>query len=127
MQSRYVVYGTAKPSDDIAGWAYVQYMRPDNLGGMFPPNTYMINQVYTVPAHRGKGYGARIMNQIIDDADLEGATLILDVDPGVDNYAPTEQDHERLVNFYRGFGFIWNDELGGMIRTPQERHLDVQP
>lgn len=121
MKERYFV---RTPDDDIAGWAYVGNRPLEDFDGT--ELGYMINQVFTVPKYRGQGYGSKIMQQIITDADIESERLVLDVDPGVDNYAPTPEDHQRLVEFYQSFGFVWDDNIGGMTRDPQPRYVEIR-
>jgi ribosomal protein S18 acetylase RimI-like enzyme len=63
---------------------------------------YEINRVSVPVSHRFQGYGHRLMQQIIDDADEEGAKLFLFAAPYGGQYG---LDHLQLQRWYERFGF----------------------
>jgi GNAT superfamily N-acetyltransferase len=53
--------------------------------------------------YRKEGYATQVMNQIIDYANKEGATIILTPDPYLKNITK-----KKLTDWYKNFGFIMN-------------------
>lgn len=90
------------------GWAYTTYLHT------FTKPMYMVNQIYVVPEHRGKGIATKILTDIVNHADWENATLILDFQPGEFN-----SDKVKLHLFYERFGFTWDASIGAMRREPR--------
>lgn len=97
-----------KDGCDVRGYAYVSHLA--TIGS----NLYLINQIYVVPKYRGQGVATDILTRIINDADAEGARLILDFQP-----AEFNSDAVRLQLFYERFEFAWDERLGGMRREPR--------
>lgn len=94
---------------DVQGWAYTMHVPH------FAPKktTYLINQIYVAPKHRGKGIATQLLTEITQIADKESATLILDFQP-----AEFNSDATRLQLLYERFGFAWDETIGGMRREP---------
>lgn len=89
------------------GWAYTTYLHT------FMKSTYLINQIYVLPNHRGKGVGTQLLKEMTEHADWENAVLVLDFQP-----AEFQSDAVRLQLFYERFGFTWDESIGGMRRIP---------
>ena len=79
------------------------------------PNEYYIHRINVPDGSRGLGHGSKILKQICDDADREGAVLILDV------VASGPLGFDELVAWYSRYGFDHQDISlpGWMIRRPQ--------
>ncbi|MGI9188254.1 MAG: GNAT family N-acetyltransferase [Gaiellales bacterium] len=64
-----------------------------------------IKRLYVVPAHRGRGFGHRIFDQLIDDArTMQYRTLRLETFPFM----------EAAVAMYRAYGFVDVDAFAGI-------------
>tara|TARA_R110002072_G_scaffold36078_3_gene106307 strand:- start:240 stop:794 length:555 start_codon:yes stop_codon:yes gene_type:complete len=59
-----------------------------------------IDWVFVPPAFRGQGLAARILNEVIADADLAGVSLVLEA------RACAGLDQDALEAWYAGFGFV---------------------
>ena len=59
------------------------------------PDTLKINQIYILPEYQGRGIGSACMTRIIDDANLEGKSVILKV----------LKINTRGIALYRRLGF----------------------
>lgn len=94
---------------EVQAWAYTLDVS-NNFGGA---PTYLINQIYVVPAHRNKGIGKELLTRITNDADLERATIILDFQP-----EEFGSNRERLAKLYESFDFTWNEKIHGYSREP---------
>lgn len=70
-----------------------------------------------VPAdYRGQGYGSELLGQVCDDADNEGVTLVLNINPyGALTY-------QQLQDWYERWGFVASELHGDSIfrREPEE-------
>lgn len=78
-------------------------------------HTYLLTRVETGQECRGKGYGTEILERVLADADAEGATLLLSVEPDL---SPGSLDAAALTAWYSRHGFRpYRD--GGMIREPR--------
>lgn len=62
---------------------------------------YVITRINVMDQYRGRGYGSKILNMILEDADNEGATLFLEPVPS----GPL--DAEALKEWYSRSGFEW--------------------
>lgn len=79
-----------------------------NIGG----GGYVISRVNTPLPSRGKGHAGRLMAKALADADAEGVTLWLDINPyGSMNYA-------ELASWYGRLGFR-KHRNGRYRRLPQ--------
>ncbi|WP_435270926.1 GNAT family N-acetyltransferase [Streptomyces sp. 1222.5] len=71
---------------------------------LMPPDGETRNAIVTEiavwPEHRGKGWGSEILKEICRDADAEGITLMLSVEPG-----PGGLSAEGLAAWYGRYGF----------------------
>lgn len=63
---------------DVEHWATISLM-PWVVDGR--ANEWLITGVNVQYAFRGQGWASRLFDQVVADADAEGATLILNVDP----------------------------------------------
>jgi predicted GNAT family acetyltransferase len=76
-----------------------------------------IDWVFVPPAFRGQGLAARILDQVVADADLAGVTLVLEA------RACAGLAQEALEAWYAGFGFAktgLSETFGPVLeRTPQ--------
>jgi len=80
-----------------------------------------IDWVFVPPAFRGQGLAARILTQVIADADLAGMTLVLEA------RACAGLDQGALEAWYAGFGFAktgTSETFGPVLqRAPQPQTL----
>lgn len=79
-----------------------------------------IDWVFVPPSFRGRGLAARILNQVLADADLAGATLVLEA------RACAGLDQEALEAWYAGFGFQktgLSETFGPVLERSPERRL----
>jgi predicted GNAT family N-acyltransferase len=69
---------------------------------------------------RGQGYGTEIMNKIVNLADKESKPIYLTPDTSFGG-----SSFKRLVNFYKRFGFVKNDDKSVtkhfMVRYPNKK------
>ena len=90
----------------------------DQFPGVEPgPPVFQITRVNVPPKFRGRGVGTSLMLAVCEDADEQGARLVLAINP----YG--EMTEEMLRDWYEGFGFEEVDGSGGLfLREPQEEH-----
>jgi len=62
-----------------------------------------LTKIEIFEGYRKEGYATQVMNQIIDYANKEGATIILTPDPYLKNISK-----KSLINWYKDFGFVMN-------------------
>lgn len=65
---------------------------------------------------RGRGYGSDLLGMVCEDADAEGVTLLLNIEPD-----PGGLSHDQLRGWYKRYGFDFIDRkasASGMIRVP---------
>jgi len=74
---------------------------------------WIINRVNVPKKHRGKGIGRALMQKCLADADAEGVTLQLDINP----YG--EMSYTELRAWYERLGFIQKYKNGPFIRKPK--------
>lgn len=78
-----------------------------------PKGDFMyVNRIIVPAYHRGQGWGKKIMSQVCADADAEGMTLVLHVNPYGD------LDYENLTAWYGRLGFVLEGE-GLWVRRPK--------
>ncbi|MEU5814230.1 GNAT family N-acetyltransferase [Streptomyces huasconensis] len=65
---------------------------------------------------QGKGWGSEILRLVCAEADTEGVTLMLSVDPG-----PYGLSYEALRSWYSRYGFVGDSTDDVMIRLPQAK------
>jgi GNAT superfamily N-acetyltransferase len=79
-------------------------------------NECYIGNLWIQPDFRGNGLSTLILNEIIDYADELGIILTLHAIPFIDpEKKPTDDDVDRLVNFYKRFGFKRNPKSNGTL------------
>lgn len=81
--------------------------------GVKPP-ACIVSGVGVVRACRGRHYGSILVDRICREADNEGVTLLLSVQPDWDS--PLQE--EALIAFYERHGFSNNTDFHLMIRSP---------
>lgn len=74
---------------------------------------WLITRINVPQKHRGKGLGTRLLQQILDDADAEGAHLALMISPS------DGLDYKQLHDWYARHGFKQR-QPGLMDRYPQK-------
>lgn len=67
---------------------------PDYVEGMTA-----ISRIHVLPPFRRLGYGSTVLRRIIRDADSEGVTLCLEINP----YG--EMTYDQLAKWYESYGF----------------------
>jgi len=78
-------------------------------------NAYIITGWEINQRYRGRGYASKLFDRVCADADNEGATLMLSVEPD-----GTGLDLIALFAFYESRGFVrMNESDVGMIRHPK--------
>lgn len=65
------------------------------------PRYYVITRINVMEQYRGQGYGTRILNMILEDADKEGKRLLLEPVPS------GGLDQKELEAWYERHGFTW--------------------
>lgn len=101
---------------DPEHWATVQLI---DLTFVMPGN-WVVGGFQVHRNFQRQGHGGRLFQQVLDDADREGVTLLLTA-YGSDN----KRDgltHEQLIDFYKRRGFILydeNDNPRNFIRHPR--------
>lgn len=103
---------------------------------MVDEQTWELNRVNVPAVSRGVGHGSRLLRRVLDDADREGVTLVLNV------YPSGSLDYDALVSWYGRNGFDFEpgatDWDAQMIRHPspycglcdgahQPRHCPAMP
>lgn len=71
---------------------------------------WLITRINVPVRQRGKGVGSKLLQQILDDADLEGVNLFLEVVPS------GGLDRDQLEDWYTRKGF--KHYKGFMVRKP---------
>lgn len=88
-----------------------------NLMGTLPyhENWYLVTGVSVQFRFRGRGAASRLLKQVCADADREGVTLLLSIQPD-----GTGLGYEELRAFYARNGFaMFGSEEDAMIREPR--------
>lgn len=91
-----------------------------------PVNCWLLNRLWVRGPYRGRHYGSILIERICRQADSEGVTLILAVDPDWDS--PLQDT--ALLAFYRRHGFVLPsmDQYGYlMIRSPRGNFKSEAP
>lgn len=78
------------------------------------PGEYLLTELQTAQRSRGQGHAARLLATVLEDADREGVTLYLSVEP---DYSPGSLDYGALTAFYARRGFT-EIEPGALRRGP---------
>jgi len=82
-----------------------------------PDGAWYINRINVPEEFRGKGYGTRLLKQVLQDADAEGAILLLDPVPS------GGLSRRELTDWYLRYGFEIRprpgDGLGLLERVPK--------
>jgi GNAT superfamily N-acetyltransferase len=70
------------------------------------PNSWLLTELRTYPTARRQGLAKEVMHQIIVDADLEGAVLLVSAQAQPnDNKGHPGLSQTQLEAFYKRFGF----------------------
>ena len=72
---------------------------------------YVITRINVMEQYRGQGYGTRILDLILNDADAEGVSLFLEPVPS------DGLDMDELTAWYERHGFGWG--AWHMLRRPR--------
>lgn len=77
----------------VGGWAIADliYLRKD---------TYVLTRIYVRDKFRRQGFGTELLRAVLDEADLHGATLVLEIAP------PDKMGYHDLKKWYERFGFV---------------------
>lgn len=79
-------------------------------------NIWLLDSLFVVRGKRGRHYGSIILERVLRDADAEGVTLWLGVDPATDSPFTEYQ----LRSFYRRHGFVsLRSSINSMRRKPR--------
>lgn len=89
-----------------------------DLSKDFIPNGLYVNRINVLPEWRGQGYGKRILDMILEDADSEGVTLYLEPRSYSDVNGLTQAELEA---WYLRHGFEWLESV--MIRQPRKARV----
>lgn len=84
---------------------YAQYIEQFNLLYYKEHESLYLNDIYIKPQYLGRGYGTKIMKEIIQFADSKQLPIELVPAPG--SIKPNAM--RRLVGFYKRFGFVENN------------------
>ena len=83
------------------------------------PNLYLVTRINVPTASRAKGFGSKLLREIIEDADREGTTLEIHPVPS------GGMTRKELISWYRRHGFQWEqsraspgDPIKVLIREP---------
>lgn len=117
---------------DIEHWASVDLIDITDhewLGGTQvalpepPIRTYLVTRVEVAVQYRRHGWGTLLLQQVLDDADAEGAWLVLTCDPD-DSNGP---DFYELWRWYERMGFEQlHLDHPDMYRSPKSVTLDMK-
>lgn len=73
---------------------------------------WTITRINVPSIHRGKGYGSKLLDSILKDADIERVILQLEVSPS------DGLSYDQLINWYKRKGFRQTN-IGYMKRMPK--------
>ncbi len=81
-------------------------------------DTLKVNQIYILPEYQGKGIGSACMTRIVDDAGLEGKSVVLKV----------LKVNPRSVAFYQRLGFtiVGEDSIYFQMEKPPESNQKLK-
>ena len=84
---------------------------------LFPlgSDVWEVSRINVPARYRGQGIGSRLMDQLLEDADAEGVTLQLTINP----YGGLT--YEQLQDWYERRGFVQSRDVDGyiFIREPE--------
>lgn len=75
---------------------------------------WCVTELFVTKPNRGEGLGSRLLEMILEDADEEGETLILEPKP----FGGGDMDRSDLTDWYTRHGFEYADG-GYLIRYPE--------
>ena len=84
---------------------YGQYIEQFTILFQRSNESLFLNDIYIKPQYIGRGWGTKIMKEVIDYADKNQLPIELIPAPG--SIKPNAM--RRLVSFYKKFGFVEND------------------
>lgn len=81
-------------------------------------SVWLITRINVPLGYRGRGYGRSLLEQIVEDAEAEDVTLVLEIS----SYG-SEMDNERLQEWYMRYGFVECEDssstlFGYFVRHP---------
>jgi GNAT superfamily N-acetyltransferase len=84
----------------------------------FSDTECLITEIQTTRGARRLGRASALMKQVLSQADCEGVTLLLGIDP---DGSEGSMDYDQLVAWYRRMGFRYHisEDEGAMRREPQ--------
>lgn len=80
---------------------------------------WVLHLLYVKPTERGKGHASALMQQILNEADLEGVTIGLQVAGDIDG--DNAMTDAQLKDWYKTLGFVHDHRFtqeGRLIRYP---------
>lgn len=87
-----------------------------DLASMIGPGGFMITRINVPPRYRGRGHGSELLQMVCEDADYEGVSLVLEINPYGD------MTYDQLLSWYSRYGFVQlegcEDEV--FVRTPNQ-------
>ncbi|WP_431041496.1 GNAT family N-acetyltransferase [Streptomyces sp. P1-3] len=83
---------------------------------MHGPGPSLITRIVVRPKARGRGWGSEVLRDVCMDADAEGITLMLQVQPN-----PAGLAAEALTAWYQRHGFEAVPGTDTMVRKPAPR------
>lgn len=89
----------------------------------FGGNTFALTGITVYRGNRGRGYASRLLRRVLADADKEGVTLLLIVDP---DGSIGCLDYAQLTSWYERYGFREDPESEIMVREPAGRSKSDQ-
>lgn len=85
------------------------------LGVLAPEGSFLITRINVPIAYRRKGLGTEMLKEIIEDADKEGVTLVLECVP-----SDMKMTQRVLAKWYEKHGFSTHQHLDWiMMRRPR--------
>jgi GNAT superfamily N-acetyltransferase len=100
MKGRY----TIRAGGQLRGMAMVTWVE----------DRWLLVWLYVVPEYRRHGYGTRLLEEIVGDADTDGVDIWLVPAPG-----PGGMSGMQLIKWYRQYGFqLVEGEPFDMVRRP---------
>lgn len=74
---------------------------------------YLLTRINVPRQHRGKGHGSKLLRRILEDADRERSTIVLEI-------APSDGlNHDQLKSWYERHGFVYQERRQVWERRPQ--------
>lgn len=84
------------------------------------PGVFMINRINVPARFRNQGYGTKLLEMILEDADFENVVLILQVAPS------GEMGPDELIAWYKRHGFDMIDQEQFLMRRKRRSLLSFE-